>query len=248
MTDIPALGGGTSLEFNGPLSAARADRLAGDLAGRRPATVVDLGCGWGELLLRVLAAAPDARGVGFDTHGPDLVRGRANAASRGLADRVTFVDASASEHDTTADVLVNIGAYQAFGDIDEALRALRRLVNPGGRVLFGAEFWEHPPPPERLARMWPGATLADCDDLPGLVDRTIAAGFRPLRIETVTPDEWAEFESGLAADCEEWLLSHPDHPGAAELRSRLDDQRATWLRGHRGLLGFAYLTLGPLQL
>jgi hypothetical protein len=160
---------------------------------------------------------------------------------------VTYVEQPAGEHDATADVLINIGAYHAFGDVDARLRALHRLVNPGGRVLFGAEFWERPPPPERLARMWPGATLADCDDLPGLVDRAIAAGFRPLRIETVTAEEWAEFESGLAADCEEWLLEHADHPEAADLRSRLDDQRSTWLRGHRGLLGFAYLTLGPVR-
>ncbi|MDG4825536.1 class I SAM-dependent methyltransferase [Asanoa sp. WMMD1127] len=247
MSDAPAVGSGTRLDFNGPLSGARADRLAAELARGRPATVVDLGCGWGELLLRVLAAAPDARGVGVDSHGPDVVRARANAAERGLAERVTFVDGPAAAHQERSDVVLNVGAYHALGDVDGALRALRELVAPGGRLLFGAEFWEHPPPPERLARMWPGATAADCDDLPGLVDRAIAAGFRPLRIETVTADEWAEFESGLAADGEEWLLAHPDDPAAAELRARLDSQRDTWLRGHRGLLGFAYLTLG-LQL
>ncbi|GAA1862250.1 class I SAM-dependent methyltransferase [Asanoa iriomotensis] len=248
MSDAPAHGAGTRLDFNGPLSAHRADRLAADLAARRPATVVDVGCGWGELLLRVLAAAPEARGVGIDSHGPYVVRGRANAAARGLGDRVSFVDGPAAAHADPADVVLNIGAYHAFGDLDAGLRAVRGLVNPGGRVLFGAEFWEHPPPAERLARMWPGATADDCDDLAGLVDRAIAAGFRPLRIETVTADEWAEFESGLAADGEEWLLTHADHPEAADLRSRLDNQRNTWLRGHRGVLGFAYLTLGPLLL
>ncbi|HTF07166.1 MAG TPA: methyltransferase [Asanoa sp.] len=244
MSDAPPLGTGARLDFNGPLSAPRADRLAADLAGRGPATVLDLGCGWGELLLRVLAAASDATGVGLDTHGPDLVRARATAAERGLSDRVTFVDGPAADHAAGADVVINIGAYHAFGDLSEALRALRGVVNPGGRLLFGAEFWEQPPTPERLAHMWADMTADDCDDLAGLVDRAVAAGFRPLRIETATRGEWEEFESGLAADAEEWLLANPDHPEAGELRSKLDSQRSIWLRGHRDLMGFAYLTLG----
>jgi SAM-dependent methyltransferase len=244
MSDPPPLGTGVCLDFNAPLSAARADRLATDLAGRGPATVVDLGCGWGELLLRVLAAAGDATGVGIDTHGPDLVRARANAETRGLSDRVTFVEGAAADHAVGADLVINSGAYHAFGDLSDALRVLRELVKPGARLLFGAEFWEQPPPPERLAHMWPGMTADDCDDLAGLVDRVVAAGFRPLRIETATHAEWEEFESGLALDAEEWLLANPDHPESAELRSKLDNQRAIWLRGHRGLMGFAYLTLG----
>ncbi|MEV4619424.1 class I SAM-dependent methyltransferase [Asanoa sp. NPDC049573] len=244
MSHAPPLGTGAYLDFNGPLSAARADRLATSLAARGPATVLDLGCGWGELLLRVLAAAPGATGVGVETHAADLVRARANAAARGLADRVTFVDGPAADHDGGADLVINIGAYHAFGDLSDGLRALRGLVNPGGRLLFGAEFWEQPPPPERLARMWAGMTVDDCDDLAGLVDRATAAGFRPLRIETATRAEWEEFESGLAADAEEWLLANPGHPEAADLRSKLDNQRDIWLRGHRDLMGFAYLTLG----
>jgi hypothetical protein len=68
---------------------------------------------------------------------------------------------------------------------------------------------------------------------------------RPLRIETATTQEWEEFESGLAADGERWLASHADHPEAASVRDTLDRQCRMWLRGHRGFLGFAYLTLKP---
>jgi hypothetical protein len=227
-----------------PLSAQRADRLAVDLASRNPATVVDLGCGWGELLLRILAGCPGAHGVGIDTHGPDLARARDNAAKRGFADRVTFIEGAAADHLRAADVLINLGAHQAFGGVAEALGVLHGTVNPGGLVLFGAEYWESTPSPQRLAKMWPGITVDDCTDLAGLVDLAIAAGFRPLRIETATRGEWEEFESGLAADGEEWLLAHPGHADADEVRAKLDAQRSIWLRGHRDLMGFAYLTLG----
>ena len=92
--------------------------------------------------------------------------------------------------------------------------------------------------------MWPGMTVDDCRYLPDLVDAAAAEGFRPLRIETSTRAEWEEFESGLAAGAEEWLLANQAHPEADEVRAKLDGQRSIWLRGHRDTMGFAYLTLG----
>jgi hypothetical protein len=92
--------------------------------------------------------------------------------------------------------------------------------------------------------MWAGMSADDCTDLPGLVDMATAAGFRPLRIETATRGEWEEFESAYGAELEAWLLDHPDHPDADEVRTKVDKHRDIWLRGHRDVMGFAYLTLG----
>lgn len=226
-----------------PLSGRRADRLVADLVARNPASVVDFGCGWGELLLRVVAAS-GAHGVGVEVRGADVERGRRNAAARGLSERVTFVEGPAREYAGTADLVLSVGAFHAFDTIAEALRQLRRRVNPGGCLLFAAELWERTPTPEQLAGMWPGATADDCTYLPHLVDEALAAGFRPLRIETATRSEWEDFESGLAAGREDWLLSHPGHPESDAVRDKLDKQRNFWLRGHRDVMGFAYLTLG----
>jgi cyclopropane fatty-acyl-phospholipid synthase-like methyltransferase len=244
VTDPSGFGSGTRLTFHGPLSAGRADRLAACLAAGRPASVVDYGCGWGEFLLRVLEAAPEARGAGIDVNGPDLARGRKNAERRGLSGRVSFIEGQATDHASPADAVISSGAYHAFGTIPEALRALRGLVKPAGLLLFGAEIWDRTPTEEQLANMWPGMTAGDCLYLPGLVEAAVAEGLRPLRIETVTRGEWEEFESGYAAGAEEWLLANGDHPEAGQVRARLDSHRSIWLRGHRDALGFAYLTLG----
>jgi SAM-dependent methyltransferase len=246
MTDPPNFGSGsdTRLTFHGPLSAERADRLAAELAASGPGTVVDYGCGWGELLLRVLAAAPGAHGVGIDIHGSDIARGRENAGKRGLADRVAFVEGPAADHASTADIVINCGAYHAFGSIPEALQALRTLVHPRGRVLFGAEVWDRAPTEQQLSAMWPGTTQETCLYLPDVVDAAVEAGFRPLRIEAATLGEWDEFESGLATDAEEWLLANADHPEAGQVREKLDAHLSIWLRGHRDVMGFVYLTLG----
>ncbi len=99
------------LTFHGPLSEARAARLVSRLTRADPRTVLDIGCGWGELMLRILAAAPEATGLGLDAGEEDLARGRDNARARGLGDRVTFVRESAAG--TTrgpADLVLCLGA------------------------------------------------------------------------------------------------------------------------------------------
>ncbi|MFI6404638.1 SAM-dependent methyltransferase [Streptomyces sp. NPDC050548] len=248
----------TRLTFHGPLSEERATRIVRRLAGAAPRTVPDLGCGWGELMLRVLTAVPEARGTGVDLDARDLARGRRGAEARGLAERVVFVEESAvGTARGPADLVLCVGASHALApEISEALRALRGLVADGGRVLLGEGFWQRPPTAAELARMWPEASADDHLDLATLVDLAVAAGFRPMgvppversrgwgRVETANADEWEEFEAGYQADVEVWLAGHGDHPLAAETRERLDRHRAHWM-GYRGVLGLAYLTLIP---
>lgn len=261
----------TRLTFHGPLSEERAARLVARLAGREPATVLDIGCGWGELMLRLLEAAPGAKGVGIDLNGDDLARGRRNAAGRGLLERVRFLEESATgTPHGPADVVLCVGSGQALLGPDgnaehggpaaggeavtpgalsattEALRALRSLVTPGGRVLFGEGFWQRTPTPEELAAMWPGARADDHLPLGDMAEAATAAGFRVEAVETAGESEWEDFESGYLADVEEWLATHQGHSLADSTRERVDRHRASWLRGYRSVLGLAYLTLIPV--
>lgn len=243
----------TQATFHGPLSEARARRLVTRVTRVSPKTVLDFGCGWGEFLLRVLEAAPEATGVGVDLGTQDLARGRANAVQRGLAGRVEFAEESG--HGSArgqADLVLCLGASHALSGapapqlFTEALAALRRHVNPGGRVLWGEGFWQRPPTPAELARMWPDASIDDHTDLNGLADLAVAAGFRPAWIETASQDEWEEFESAYQADAEEWLAARPADPQADAVRCRVEEHRAAWLTGYRNVFGIAYLTLVPV--
>ncbi len=111
-----------------------------------PARIVDVGCGWGELLLRTLAAAPAATGLGVDTDARVIERANANAAHRGLAERVTFTVEPAGATAEPADVVICVGSDHAYGERqDAALKALHDVVRPGGRLFFGTGFWERPP-------------------------------------------------------------------------------------------------------
>jgi cyclopropane fatty-acyl-phospholipid synthase-like methyltransferase len=244
----------TRLSFHGPLSEARAGRLIERVTRTRPSSVLDVGCGWGELMLRILAVLPDATGLGLDTDERDLARAREAAQARGLSERVTFVNESGVG--TTrgpADLVLCVGASHALSEADPpgheaiAYGVLRRLVKPGGRVLLSETIWHRTPTEAELSAMWPGMSAEDHPDLPTVVDLAVAAGFRPAWIETATLQEWEEFESGYQCDEEEWLASHAGHPEAARIREEVDQHRSYWLRGYRGILGQAYLTLVPVD-
>lgn len=239
MTDVPA-NGHALLDFNAPLSDARAADLVDGLHLAPGQLLVDYGCGWAELLLRAVAHAPRTRGLGVDSDEHAIARGRANAGARGLADRVTLEQADVTTWTAEpADVAISIGASHAWGGTAGTLGAMRERIRPGGTLLLGDGFWEHPPNDVAAGIFGDEVRV----DLPDLVDLAEAHGYRPLDLTTASTDEWDRFESRWCASRERWLLANPDHPRAAEVRRLVDDHRRGWLRGYRGSLGFAYLTL-----
>lgn len=244
MSSPPPLGAGPHLAHNAPASRARLADLLVRCTDPAPGTVLDLGCGWATFLLDVLAHVPTATGTGVDRDPAAVERGLAAAHRRGVHDRVDLREGDAAQTAGTADLVLSIGAYDAFGPLPTAVPALAQRVRPGGRLLLGAEFWEVVPDEGRLAGMWEGMTVDDCLSLPALLATATAAGLRPLHLGTVTTQEWEDYEGDSVLDQELWLLSHPDHPDADRVRGAVDLRRSRWLDGHRGHLGFAYLLLG----
>ncbi|WP_209307491.1 class I SAM-dependent methyltransferase [Geodermatophilus sp. DF01-2] len=108
--------------------------------------VLDLGCGSGAWLLRLVEEHPGLRGVGLDTSAPALAAARSEAGRRGLTDRVEFVGGDAAAYaGRPFDVVLCVGATHAFGGLAGTLHAVRRHLRPGGRVPLGDGFWETGP-------------------------------------------------------------------------------------------------------
>jgi cyclopropane fatty-acyl-phospholipid synthase-like methyltransferase len=230
------------LDFNAPLSIARVQEMIADLRPLTGASIVDLGCGWGELLLRLLEHQPTARGVGIDRDETAIARAAANARARGLDERLRLQCADATAWSGEADVAIVIGSSHAWGGTRETLHAMRPRLRPGGRLLLGEGIWERPPTPRALAAL--DAHPGDLTTLPELVELCLESDYRLLALSTATLNEWDHFESQYCAGRERWLLRNPDAPNALEVRTEIDAHRQGWLHGYREILGFAYLVLG----
>jgi cyclopropane fatty-acyl-phospholipid synthase-like methyltransferase len=227
------------MRWNAPLSEAHADLLLDRLELDACSRIVDLGCGWGELLMRaVRRAAPSASGVGVDVDPIALTRGRALARQRGLDGQVEFTQREAEAWSDSAERVFCVGSSHALGGSRTALEALAALVPRGGRVLFGDGCWPGPAT-EAALRFFGDAVLP----LAELVQACRAAGWRILHMSIADQREWDDFESTSRAGWQEWLLAHGSDPRAAEVREWLDTREQRYIHDYRGVLGFLYLVL-----
>ena len=225
------------MRWNAPLSELHASILFDALRLDGCERVLDLGCGWAELLIRAVERTPGLRGVGVDTDSGALARGRALVAARGVGDRVELIETTGERYAESASRVICVGASHIWDGTEGALRALAGIVPTGGRLLYGDGCFVRAP----------SATTAEIFDgmLPfsDLVRAVDAAGWRVLHLSMSDRLEWDEFESSFRAGPEEWLLANPEVPGADDVRSWLDGRRAEYLDGYRDELGFCWLVL-----
>ncbi|GHH51886.1 SAM-dependent methyltransferase [Lentzea cavernae] len=236
------------LTFHGPLSPERATRLIHSLMPLDDAHVVDVGCGWAELLLRTLEAAPTATGTGVDLKAADIAHAQANADARGLTARVSLQVADVGQWHPArqANAVIVNGASQVWGGdplqhTATALAKVRNLLAPGGRLLLGEGFWQQEPTEAQLAAM--PVPREQYGSLADLVDLAHSHGYRLLAAEQASLDEWDVFENGHGLAWERWLQANPNSDHAAEIRAKADAARNHRLHGWRNTLGLAYLTL-----
>lgn len=112
------------------------DAVLAALATERCARILDIGCGTGRLAKRLAAAPTVGTVVGCDfsggmlAHAAERLQGVANTALvRGDATRLPFAAGA-------FDAAVSTEAFHWFPDQDAALRDLRRVLRPGGRLLL----------------------------------------------------------------------------------------------------------------
>lgn len=239
------------LTFMAPLSEERAAKLIDFVSANLNGTVIDVGCGWAELLMRILQAAPYATGVGIDLQESSIARAQTLAHERRVDDRITLITGDARELAGSADAAVCIGSSQIWGppvearmplDYRSALGALRAMVRAGCPVIYGEGIWTATPTSEAVA---PLAGRADeYVFLPELLDIARDHGFAVVQVHQANLDEWDAFESGYTARYARWLATHAaDHSDAPGVRTKMEAQRTAYFRGYRGVLGMAYLAM-----
>lgn len=106
-----------------------------------PARMADLGCGTGWACIATALAYPKVRIDGFDLDEAAVTKGKENAASAGLADRVSFFVQDVAELEGAAvyDLVTILEALHDMARPVDALRVARSLLGEGGSVFVADE-------------------------------------------------------------------------------------------------------------
>ena len=221
-----------------PLDPAVLERVTAGLGLSAGDRVIDVGCGKAVLLVD-LARRFGVTGFGVDINAAFLAEGRALAERHGVATSVTLmqIEASRLEVEPAAFALaLCIGSTHALGGYPETLRALARLVRPGGHMLVGQGYWKRAPDEEYLVGL--GATTDEMTTHDGNIAAGIAEGLDEAGAWTSGTDDWDRYEDLYARTVERYVAGHPEDPDTPAMLERIRRWRETYHRWGRDTLGF----------
>ena len=225
--------------FNSPLSYQKADQLIDVLNCSAVDRVLDVGCGTGEFLVRLIDESA-ASALGIDMN-PELISEAQQKAAARLPNnspiefRAADVQAEAIR-ENSFDVAICIGSTHAFGvgetAYPKALDQLSRWVKPSGQLLIGEGYWKQPPAQGYLDLLGdtPGIYHTHAENV-WLGERR---GLTPLYTAVSNSDEWDHFE-GL-----HWLRAEQKFAGDEERLQTIRAWRDGYLRWGRDTMGFGF--------
>ncbi|SDH93133.1 class I SAM-dependent methyltransferase [Pseudomonas panipatensis] len=100
------------------------------------ARVADIGCGHGASSVIMAQAFPASRFFGFDYHAPSIDIAKQRAEEGGVADRVSFAQATAKDYPGDYDLICFFDCLHDMGDPVGAARYAYQHLAPGGCVLL----------------------------------------------------------------------------------------------------------------
>ncbi|AGY58803.1 class I SAM-dependent methyltransferase [Gloeobacter kilaueensis] len=105
------------------------------------AVVADIGCGHGASTVLMAQSYPATHFFGFDYHGPSIATAKQRAADGGVAERVSFEQATAKDYaDQSYDLICFFDCLHDLGDPLGAAQHAHRTLKPDGTVLLVEPF------------------------------------------------------------------------------------------------------------
>jgi SAM-dependent methyltransferase len=223
-----------------PVDETKLERLYDLLELKPNAGVMDIGCGKGEMQIR-LAEKYDIKGLGIDKS-PYCVREAAERKRQRIPQAdLKFLEMDGAQYKPesgeSSDLAMCIGATWIYGGYKNTVRALGGMTRASGFVMVGEPFWRTNPPQEYLQSE--GLSADSFDTHHGNTRTGESEGLRLVFTLVSSQEDWDKSEGLHWTSAAEHALAHPEDTDLEELLARDSKERESYLRWGRDTLGWA---------
>lgn len=229
-----------------PTSKGKLEEFVSVLPLISEARVLDIACGKGEQLVRVVKRL-NATGVGVDISPYETKEARQRVEQNNLQDQIEINEGDGGKFTApphSFSLAMCIGASWIWDGYSGTIEALKKFVPSGGLIAIGEPFKLKEPDPEYVAIE------------PGFVNNMVwhhenvaiaqRAGLTHLYSVVSDQDDWDRYEGLNMLSAETYAVENPDDPDVPELLKRQRLRNEIYLKWRRDTVNWAiYLFRAP---
>ena len=223
-----------------PLNETRLEELFGLVPIHSRARVTDIGCGKGEMLIR-LAEKNEIKGVGIDKSPYCIQEAEEKKRERVPQAELQFLEMDGAEYhpkpEESEDLTMCIGASWIYGGYKKTLKAISRMTRKSGHVMVGEPFWRKTPTRAYLRREKMSQNLFSTHHGNVMIGEKL--GLELIYSLVSTEPDWDKYEGLHWYSAREYADSHPDDPDVKDILARNSKARESYLKYQRDILGWA---------
>lgn len=228
-------------DFYHPIPETKLNQVLGHIPLQPDDTVIDIGAGTCELLIR-LAESRGIRGTAIESYEGAIETARRKARGRIPADRLewTLADAKVAMEayeQPGFSLGICIGSTHALGGLVPTLKALQKCVKQDGYILIGEGYWKQRPSREYLEALG-GAEESELKSHDENVRTAEELGLITMWSSVASEDDWDQYEWLYSMSVETYCHENPQDPDCGAYLQKIRAWRQTYLRWGRDTLGF----------
>ena len=227
-----------------PMSIDKLDGLFSLLNFKPGSKVLDIACGKGEFLIRLVELF-NISGTGVDISPYFLKDFKEKKNERVANSDIKLLEMDGAKYrpktNELFDLTMCIGASFTYNGFIGTINALKKMTKPSGMIILGEPYWLKEPDEEYLKMS--GIKKEEYNSHYGNIDIGEKEGLNCIYTLVSSHDDWDHYETLQWWSVHDYVTANPNDPDNAELLDKINKAKMEYLLYGRDTLGWAIYVL-----